>query len=353
MSKTRSKAMMALSLCGVLALAGCAGTVKSNAGNSGGATPEKVSGSVVKISMADNLTSDDPITMALDSFAAAVKKKSHGTVDITVYPNATLATENNIVSVLRSQTVDMGIAGANYWTTVIPGSDALILPYLATTWPQVKAIADSSKLNSYLRSMYGTQNVHMIANLPNTWKDFISSSPVAKPSDMNGMKVRTAGGAEVQVLQALGANPVTLDSTDIYEGLLTHTISGVDVSASQMQQLKFYEVAKNFTDMRLGIGWVPLFITDKAWAELSPSQRTLLNTEGTVMVNNYLKTAPKNTDNEIAQLKQAGTKIIPIANYAPWEKLVDPVVKKYGQTYVSAGRIISLAEAAAKSAPKN
>jgi TRAP-type transport system periplasmic protein len=339
-----------------VAAAGCSSSgsstsANSGAGTNGGSSPSSsttasaASGPSVSLKLGDVLSSTDSGTAALNYFAGQVSSLTGGNVKITIYPNAQLVSEQDIVSALRSGAVDMGLASDDFWSTITPGIDALSYPYKVTSWTQAKAIATNSALNSYLSSEYQKMGVHYIADLPYTWKELLSTSPVSQPGQLKGFKVSTAGG-DLPYLSALGMTPDVMNNTDLYEGLLTHTVSASNISVSQIVSLKLYEVAKYLTEYNLYMIWLPVIMSDNAWNKLSAAEQTALTTAGQAMVSEQISGAQAAQKAWDATLTSNGVHITSVSDFGPWEATQSSVVSGQVAQSPVATKILSLAAAA-------
>lgn len=332
-----------------VAAAGCSSSASSSSASSGTGTStggaSSASGPAVSLKLGDVLSSTDSGTTALNYFAGKVSSLTGGKVKITIFPNGQLVSEQDIVSELRSGAVDMGLASDDFWNTITPGIDALSYPYKVTSWSQAQAIATNSALNAYLSSEYQKVGVHYIADLPYTWKELLSTSQVSQPGQVKGFKVSTAGG-DLPYLSALGMTPDVMNNTDLYEGLLTHTVSASNISVSQIISLKLYEVAKYLTEYNLYMIWLPVIMSDNAWNKLSAAEQSALTSAGQAMVAQQISGAQAAEKSWDATLASNGVHITSVSDFGPWEATQSSLVNGQVSQSAVATRILSLAAAA-------
>jgi TRAP-type transport system periplasmic protein len=344
----RAKKLVAIAAITAIAsaTAACGSSASSSSGNSGtGSDASGASSPAVSLKLGDVLSSTDSGTSALNYFASQVTSLTDGKVKITIYPNAQLVSEQDIVSALRSGSVDMGLASDDFWNTITPGIDALSYPYKVTSWSQAQAIATNSALNAYLSSEYQKMGVHYIADLPYTWKELLSTVQVSQPGQLKGFKVSTAGG-DLPYLSALGMTPNVMNNTDLYEGLLTHTVSGSNISVSQIISLKLYEVAKYLTEYNLYMIWLPVIMSDNAWNKLSSAEQSAMENAGQAMVAKQISGAQAAQKSWDATLTSNGVHITSVSDFAPWEATQSSVVGGQVSQSPVATKILSLAAAA-------
>lgn len=70
---------------------------------------------------------------------------------------------------------------------------------------------------------------------------------IRTPADLKGLKIRVAGATAAQVATALGATPVQMPITQVYNSLQTGLIDGVFTGASTLSDFKLDEVADAIT----------------------------------------------------------------------------------------------------------
>jgi TRAP-type C4-dicarboxylate transport system substrate-binding protein len=102
------------------------------------------------------------------------------------------------------------------------------------------------------------------------------TQPVRTLADLKGMRLRAQTDA-IDVLRALGADPVNMPMGEVYSALAKGVIDGVVAPADTIKSLHFAEVAHHFTALRFSRGAYPArAMSDKAWRRLPPDLQRLL-----------------------------------------------------------------------------
>jgi TRAP-type transport system periplasmic protein len=110
-----------------------------------------------------------------------------------------------------------------------PGYTALLNAYddyLAGEFPATKPLA-----------LWGSE--------PNVF--IMKSKEIRTPADLEGLKIRVAGSIAGAAVEALGATPVQMPMTQVYNGLQTGLIDGAISGASTLSDFKLDEVADSYT----------------------------------------------------------------------------------------------------------
>ncbi|MEZ5534821.1 MAG: TRAP transporter substrate-binding protein [Thiolinea sp.] len=100
--------------------------------------------------------------------------------------------------------------------------------------------------DEHLASEYpGTKPVALWLSEPNII--IMKDKNIEKPADMDGLKIRVAGTVAADVVKALGATPVQMPITQVYNALQTGLIDGIITGASAVADFKLHEVANSYT----------------------------------------------------------------------------------------------------------
>lgn len=105
--------------------------------------------------------------------------------------------------------------------------------------------------------------------------------PIRRLADLRGLRLR-APAENLEVLRALGADPVDMPMADVYSALAKGVIDGVVAPADTLKSLHFAEVARFFTTLKVSRGSYPArAIGLRRWRTLPPDlQRLLADSEG-------------------------------------------------------------------------
>jgi TRAP-type C4-dicarboxylate transport system substrate-binding protein len=149
-------------------------------------------------------------------------------------------------------------------------------------------------------------------------------------SDMEGVKLRASGAAVGDTMRALGAVPINIASSEIYESISRGTIDGAFFPTASIPPYSLEEEIKYITDgVALGAAASLVAISEDTWQGLSPEiQQAMLEAADTAQQNlcNWLDTS---TD-EIHQsmVNDHGIELIKIApeDAAAWYDAIAGVV---------------------------
>lgn len=102
--------------------------------------------------------------------------------------------------------------------------------------------------------------------------------PIKSIADLKGLKLRTPSQMSARSISALGAVPVPMPITKLYNALARGTVDGVLVSPTVLHSFKIKEVTRYFAS-GIPFGSSPMFIVmnKKSWNKLSPAHKDIVN----------------------------------------------------------------------------
>jgi TRAP-type C4-dicarboxylate transport system substrate-binding protein len=146
------------------------------------------------------------------------------------------------------------------------------------------------------------------------WVRFFSKEAAVRPADYRRMKVFTWAGdnPQVDIMKALGYQPVVLEISDILPGLQTGMINMVPSTPFYALVGQFYGHAPYMLDMN----WVPIVgavvVTRKAWEGMTPAAQKALREAGDVAGAQLRAISRRENDEAVEARKKRGLKVQPI-----------------------------------------
>jgi len=104
------------------------------------------------------------------------------------------------------------------------------------------------------------------------------NKPIKSVVDLKGLKLRTPSQMSARSIRALGAVPVPMPITKLYNALARGTVDGVLVSPTVLHTFKIKEVTRYFAD-GIPFGSSPMFVVmnKKTWNGLSDAHKDIVN----------------------------------------------------------------------------
>ena len=185
----------------------------------------------------------------VDAFAAYVKDKTGGKIEIATFPMGQLGSERSMAEQVRSGSIQIAsITTAvlqNFAPEVAITDMPFIFPNRATTYAVLDDPAVKEKIFAYLpkKGFIGigwTENE--IRDFTNTKRD------VRTPEDIKGLKVRVMNSpVYLDTFKQLGASTVGIPFPEVYNALQTGVIDAQENPLLTSILMKFTEVTKHVT----------------------------------------------------------------------------------------------------------
>lgn len=200
----------------------------------------------LKMTMAD--VSSHPIYGMLNTFAADVKKRTSGAVDIKVYGAGQLGSQGNALTAMQTGTIDLVCHTTGFIETIYPTVAVLDLPYLFKTSQDAEKVLDGP-VGQQLFDLFPAKGIYGLCWGHWGWRPVThAAKAVPEPKDIAGSKVRIQPGAiYAATYKTLNAPPTVVDVSEVYLALSQHAVDAVEVPLISLVASKLYEVAKHIT----------------------------------------------------------------------------------------------------------
>ena len=232
-------------------------------------------------------------TENVQQFAADVDKATGGKLKITVHANASLFKAPEIKRAVQGGQAQIGeILLANFENeNPLYGVDGI--PFLATSYEEsMKLYKASKKAQNDLLGKQGMMMLYAVAWPP---QGIYSKKPIESAADMRGMKWRAYSPSTSKIAELVGAQPVTVQASELSQALATGVVESFMTSGSTGYDSKVYEQVKNFYDTQ---AWLPknaVIVNKKAFDALDqPTRDALLKAAETAEARGWKVSAEKN-----------------------------------------------------------
>jgi TRAP-type transport system periplasmic protein len=264
-------ARYAVVLCAVLGIAACGRQPGADA-RQATATPRFV------LTYASLYPPTHPFSKADRTWMDAVAKASHDRIAFRPFWSGALLSSDMNLEELRHGLADIGLITPMY----ARGGSHLHLAQIGF-YGGVKSMADQVSVYECLADRFPEldaelKGLHVLAVQGGNFPGLLTrSKPVHALSDLRGMRIR-APADEMEVLRALGADPVSMPMGEVYSALAKGVIDGVVASADTLKSQHFAEVARHFNTMRFSRGAYPArAMSERTWQRLPPDLQQILN----------------------------------------------------------------------------
>jgi len=214
------------------------------------------------------------MTRLLEGFAADVKQRTDGQVEVQLYGSEQIAkAAENFPQVARG-TIEAAMSVNFQWGTTIPEMSATLIPYAMSDLERIKRFP-GSEARRYLDEKLSQRGVKSVAWLYITRETIITSGkkPIVALDDFKGVKIRGLNKLTDAALTAVGAAPSAMPGSEVYQALQSGVLDAglTDISAAYSR--KYYEVQKFGTVGPIFTIYFHMYANPAWWAKLSPAHQ--------------------------------------------------------------------------------
>ncbi|GIL41587.1 C4-dicarboxylate ABC transporter substrate-binding protein [Rhodospirillales bacterium TMPK1] len=218
-----------------------------------------------------------PFSRADITWMQTVERESGGRIKFKPYWSGSLLSSSMSMLEVRHGLVDIGLI-----TPIYTRGGAHMLRAQSGFYGGVRDIAEQVGVYKCLAGAFPDytaelRGLHVLAVQGGNFPGVVTRTrPIKTLEDFAGKRLR-APTENVDVLKALGADPVNMPMGEVYSALAKGVIDGVVAPADTIQSLHFGEVAKYFTQLHVPRGAYPArAMSDQAWRRLPGDLQALL-----------------------------------------------------------------------------
>lgn len=168
-----------------------------------------------------------------------------------------------------------------------------------------------------------------------------SSRQVEYPQDVEGLLMRSSGGAFDVTTTAIGASAVSLSAADTYEAMTRNTVDGTSMPYSSAVTYNLEEVANFSTDgLNVGAVGIPYVISEDSWQALSTNEQESVQEAANKVKDSLCQGLNEEREESKDILVEAGVELTPINGEAAeaWEEVLEDVRRSWAASFDEIGR---------------
>jgi len=226
-------------------------------------------------------------------WAKSVDALSKGNLKAKVYTGTVLLPPRSSLKGVQDGIVSVGYHAATYTPAELPISNAIQEMGLNYSDPlvMIAAATDFNMNNPAARKQWEKAGVVYGGGYSTPPYSLMCNAPIKSLTDLKGKRLRTAGAAMSRWVEAIGAVPVNVPSSEMYQGLEKGVLDCAVNVASDLKSRSLWDVAKHTTLAPLGLYWSgPMWAYNKSfWKDLTEGERSIFfNAAAKAMANLYV-----------------------------------------------------------------
>ena len=233
-----------------------------------------------------NQTADSPLHRRLVEMWTTVGDESGGRVEARVFAenNKHPGSDPAVLEMLVSGEIQFFTLMGGILGNVVPAMNVQQVPFAFGTAAAAHRAMDGA-LGAYLRREMAAKGIvgFPVAAFDNGIRQIAGRTrPVRTPADLAGLRMRVPDGRMFDdMFRALGAQPVTVNSSGIYEALRAGTVDAQENPLAYMHSFRHYEVMKYVSLTNHMWSGFNLIANQAAWRRLPRDLQALVETHAT------------------------------------------------------------------------
>jgi len=268
------------------------------------------------------------------AFAKYVAKKTHGKIDIKVFPMGQLGGERSMAEQVQGGTLQMAAITTAVLSNFVPQAALIDLPFIFPNRKTAYKVLDDREFQKKFFSYFPPKGFIAIGWSENEFRDLTNSKhSIHKPSDLKGLKIRVMESpVYLDTFRQLGVQPVPMPFPEVYNALQQGVIDGQDNPLMTSVFAKFTEVNKYVTITHHILTEAVIIVNPDFWNTLSSSEKRIFREAADIGIEVNRKVNAALYKNKVWKVVKAEhIKVVRLTpdERAAFKKAMTPVYIKY------------------------
>ena len=226
--------------------------------------------------VADTQAEDYPTVQALQFMAREVEQKTGGRHRIKIFHSRQLGEEKDTIEQTRVGAIDLNRTNVAPIGSMVPPANVLALPFLFRSFDHLHKVLDHAIGDEILASFQQAGFIGLTYYDSGARSIYNSVRPVRTLADMKGLRIRVQqSDLMLNMIKALGAEPIELPYGQVLTGLQTKLIDGAENNWPSYVTTNHYKVAQYYTLTEHTMGPEVLIMSLRAWSSLSADDQAI------------------------------------------------------------------------------
>ena len=221
----------------------------------------------------------DTHAKAMMEFEKYVEEASAGNIQVEVYTDAVLFTQEEEVIAVAGNDAQMSLISASWLTSGSPWVGMFAAGYTFKSYDHMTSVLNGEIGKAAFAKIGEEQGVLPLGAwyLGSRQISLSEDKAITTPADLNGINLRMPNSdAWIELGKAIGANPTPISFSELYLSLQTGVVDGQDNPLPTVESAKFYEVQKSITITNHLVDSVWPAINVDFWNGLTEAQQKIV-----------------------------------------------------------------------------
>jgi tripartite ATP-independent transporter DctP family solute receptor len=272
---------------------------------------------------------DHPSVRAVGHMGELMRQRSGGRLGIRDLGASDRDSENFTVAQVRTGTLDMARVSVPALHGSVPATVIPTLPFLFTSTAHRRRSLDGPIGEELLASLSASDVVGLCFYDAGARSIYTSRRVVRTPADLKGLKIRVqTSSVMIEVMQALGAQPVPIPYAQVRAQLAVGTIDGAENNVVSYAASRHYEVAKTYSLTEHASPPAVVIFSKRVWDRLPGADQQLIRQAARDSVDFYRKVVDEQDAAVRKSLAENGVEFVTDVDRAAFARLLTPLHSK-------------------------
>jgi tripartite ATP-independent transporter DctP family solute receptor len=278
---------------------------------------------------ADTQSEDYPTVQALRFMGRLVEERSGGRLQIRVFHSRQLGEEKETIEQTRAGAIDLNRTNVALIGNFVPAMNVLAMPFLFRSIEHMQKVLDGPIGGEILNSFEPFGFVGLAFYDSGARSIYNNVRAVRSLADVKGLRIRVQQSElMVDMVRALGADPVELPYGQVLTGLATRLIDGAENNWPSFVTTDHYKFAGFYTLTEHTMSPEVLVMSQKAWTSLSDEERRIFR-ESALRSSQFMREKWRDLEDlSRARAEAAGVVIVRDFDRKPFEEAMLPLYQK-------------------------
>ena len=203
-------------------------------------------GKAYELMVSTQLADASPFCQGFYAIAKRVSERTGGKMTVKVFPSAQLGSDEDVIEQAIQGVNVAVVTDAGRMANYVRDIGIVGMAYFTNNYDELLKVQQTNFWKNCVAKLASENGIRVLSfNWFDGARHFLTNKPVKKPEDLKGVRIRTPGAPSwSRSVAALGATPVTMGWTDVYNAVQQKAIDGCEAQHSASFSLRVYEVLK-------------------------------------------------------------------------------------------------------------
>ncbi|MFV0358150.1 TRAP transporter substrate-binding protein [Tropicimonas sp.] len=268
------------------------------------------------------------------AFKETIETLSGGDITVSIKPAGALGGERDVIEGLQIGTVELTISSTGPIGNFVPEVYALDFPYLFNSYESAHEILDGP-IGQEILARFDDAGLVGLAWSENGFRHVTNSKrSIAKPEDMQGIKLRTMENeVHIAAFKALGAAPTPMSWTEVLTALQQGTIDGQENPEQIITVNKMWEIQKYATLTGHAYSPAAVVMSKIHWDGLSEEEQGWIRQAAQAAADAARATVAAKEQAGVEEMRANGMDVVTEIDKGAWASAVQPAYDEYADKY--------------------